>query len=1109
MRKWLRDFILLLAIGLLVTSLYVKESRAADSDRGYSMTFRIHGQGTVRLENSCGGGTVLESGEKTLVLPHGTYVKLTAKADTSDRPQTAGSERNSQIAIRVTDRSGIELEPASAETGGSYTREITVNRIDKVIDITFGNSISGSADRLFAAEVFSARASEEFPEIGDRFTGTCTVKSVIGGNGQTVHGVTLTGFTGILSGEKDAEADCAQHTAAAPREGMKYNYTYTIISVDKKTGKVTGNLYFVSQTQPATGEVDSDGYLTGYQALSGIFSIQREYAGKLFVKKTSAITSMTEKNSCYSLKGAYFGVYTASECNEEARTAVLITDQNGITDTAGLPAGVYYVKEISAPDGYALNRTVYTVRVNPGETASVNMKDYPQSAPIDLLLSKADSETGKAAPQGGATLEGAEFTVKYYTGYYKNDPSLQGIKAARTWVFKTGESGEVRLQEQYMISGDAFYKNSAGRNVIPLGTVTIEETKAPEGYLVNKEKAVCQISSEGHDESVETYNSPEIDESIIRGNLQLVKFSRNPDKDEDQKTPLEGIVFEITSVTTGEIIEITTDENGYASTGRNGQDRGGLMYDSYIVHEKNTPSGFEPVSDFHVEITEEGETLYYILENRNVVSPVKLVKKDSETGRVIPAAGARFELLNADKEIIKMTAYYPEKKVFEFFETDENGSFLLPERLPAGEYYFREIQAPDGYLLYKEDIRFTVEEGREWETPLVVEFPDENAMGRISLVKTDTQTGEPLAEAEFTVQAAEDIITPDGTVRIRKGEIADTLITDENGKADSKELFLGKYTVKERKQPAGYVREENEIFVELKYRDQKTEVVTEEVKADNRPSKFVLTKKESETEHCLPGVKFAFWKKDGNTTAGEKEYYTTGKDGTFTIERPVPGTYCIQEIGTIPGYLPDDTVYEFTVAGDGRIAGKDTGMMTVENKRTEITQTKAVNADTGGQDIEPGESKVIDTVSIRNLCKGTEYMLRGVLMDQTTGEILRENDEAAGTILMAQKVFTASDEEMEIEMEFLFDSAVYAGRTIVVFEYLYQEGKEISRHTDLEDLMQQIYVKSMEKDSPVKTEEKGGEIIPKTGDEGEILPFICLAAAVVPVIFILRKKKQK
>ena len=1100
MKRWMKKLTALLSAGLMLAVPGTTGSAGAKQPAVYDITFRIQGEGTVRLENAEYGELVFDEGEKTLSLTPGSYVSVTAGTGKTGARENTKEE---MISIAVATPDGIELEPESSEKTDVFTREITATEIDKVVDITFGDSSRAGRTAVMRA---AAAPSENFPETGDKFTGTCTVKSVIGGNGHTVHGVTLTGISGILSGEGDIEADCAQHSAAAPVAGMKYDYTYTITSVDKSSGKVTGSIYFISQTQPATGAVDSEGYLIGYQALSGIFSIQREYSGTVQLRKSSANRSITDGNSCYSLGGAKYGVYSDAACGN--RKAVLTVKEDGNSDMAELAAGRYYVKELSAPKGYALDERVYTVDVTAGNTAVVRAQDYPQSAPADILLEKADAQTGEKVPRGNASFADAEFTISYYAGYYEENPALKGIKAERTWVMKTDSEGRIKLQDSQKVSGDAFYGNSAGENVLPLGTVTIQETKAPTGYLVNEKVFVEQITSSGNLETVKTYNSPVIPEEIIRGDLQIVKFSRDPEEDQDQKTPLEGICFEIKSETTGETVEIITDENGYASTDQLGEGRGGLIYDTYTVHEKNAPDGLEPVEDFKVTISEEGKTLYYILEDTTVVSPVLLVKRDSTTGKTIPAAGARFKLLDSEKKAVTMTAYYPEKKVYDVFETNEKGMFLLPEKLPAGEYYFHELNAPEGYLICKEDIRFTIEESHDWDSPLEIPFPNVPVKGRIQVMKKDAESGETLEGAGFNIEAAEDIVTPDGTVRAVKGETVDTILTDESGKAVSKELFPGRYTVTESKQPSGYVRPDDKIEAEIRYKDQVTAVVMETIEVENTPVKFVLAKKEAGTDNFLPGVKFEFWKE-----SEDKMILITGEDGTATVERLEPGTYFFRETEALPGYLPDDTVHEFTVDENGKIDGKEAGILTVENARTKIVQTKAVNADTGEQELPPEECRVIDTVSMENLQTGTEYMLRGMLMDQKTGEPLRAGNSADGAVLMTEKKFTAADAKMDVEMKFAFDAAAFAGKTIVVFEYLYQDDIEVSRHAELDNLMQQLYVKNAEQQSGEKKESDSERDNPQTGDATEVLPAAVAAAgaagAVAVGILVYKKRRRK
>lgn len=1042
------------------------EETGGKKDGLCGIVVRVHGDGRVRLTDPHGEEHVLDSGEKRLDIPAHTFIRLDAGA----REQTVIS-----VAIRTED--GIELEPESLEETTSYTREITASAVTKVVDVTFGKT----PEKRSRASVASMRGSERFPEVGDRFSGVGTVHAVDGGNGHTVHGVTLGSFTGILSGAGSAEVDCSQHGAAAPEEGMKYDYTYTVTSVDKASGTVRGNIFATSQTLAAVGTPGTEGYQRGYQSLSGIFSIHRDYNGRLNLEKSSANTRLTAGNGCYTLAGAKYGVYTDASCT--AQTAVLTTGADGVTNTVELPIGKYYIRELAPPPGYALDGRVYTADVAADQTVVVETKDQPQSAAVSILLSKKDSETGENEPQGAAVLSGAEFTVKFYAGFYDGDPAAQGAGPARSWVLRTDADGAARLTDSQKVSGDPFYTNSAGVPVLPLGTVTIQETKPAAGYLINDTVYVRKITSEGSEENVQSYREVQVPEQVIRGDLRLVKFLGDLEEGQDQKTPLEGIIFEITSKTTGETVEIVTDENGYASTEQLGHERGGLAYDTYTVHEKNTPPGLVQVKDFEITVSREGQTLYYILEDKTVVSPVRLVKTDGTSGRTIPAANTKFRLLDEEKNVIRMTTYYPKEEVHEIFETDKDGTFILPEKLPAGDYYFREVQAPHGYLLGRGDVRFTIDTNHNWDAPLEVVFPDLPAMGRIHLTKTDAETGELLAGAEFTVTAAEDVVTPDGTLRLKAGESAAVVTTDERGEAQTEDLFLGKYVVTESRQPPGYVKCDGSWEVELAYQDQYTAVVLEQLEIENVPTKVVINKKETGAEKRLPGVKFAVW--DQALGADSEELFVTGSDGTITLERLLPGTYCVREVETIPGYVKEDTVFEFTVDEDGRIAGEETGRVLVENDATRITKTSVHNAATNTRQAEPGLVEAVDTVSMENLCPGVTYRLKGILVDQRTGEPLRESKDGKSAVLMSETEFMADAASMDVDVRFEFDASELEGWTISVFEYLYQDGVEISSHTDLEDVRQQLHI-TMPENENVKP-------VPKTGDDAEI-PVAAVAA---------------
>lgn len=777
--------------------------------------------------------------------------------------------------------------------------------------------------------------------------------------------------------------------------------------------------------------------------------------GNLEIQKASAIPNITNGNSCYSLQGAVYGLYKNGK--EITR---LTTDEKGYAKATGIKKDSYILKEITPPKGYALDKREYSVSINSKQTTHVDVKDYPQSDPVAILLGKVDRETTQNMPQGSATLEGAEFTIKYYDVQADTDPAETGKKPIRTWVLKTREDGKTAMTDSLKVSGDEFYKNSKGYNILPLGTITIQETKAPEGYLLNPEVFVRQITPSGDAEGVETYNMPTIEEDIIRGDIQIAKYGESNDEtgdsDADIKHPLKDIKFHLTSKTTNDVYTIVTDEQGIASTTQLGiSDRGNLPFDTYVVTEESPYPEYDPIAPFEVTIDTEGKTYYYIVRNDTVDAPISVQKVDAETGKIIPIAGAKFQVLDEDKNVITMTvSHYPTLIEQDTWETDANGGFILPETLEYGVYYLREIKAPEGYLLNGEDIRFVVDKEHQWDEPLTVTFADTPAKGKIQILKTDEETGNSLKGAEFEVKAAEDIVTPDGTVRAAAGTIVDTITSDQNGIAETKELYLGKYEVIETRQPDGYIMPENAWTVELTYKDQNTEIVIKELEAVNKPTHIIIDKKVTGTEEKLEGVTFKIWNKE---TDAAKEY-VTDKDGKIDLLRFVPGTYCIQEAEGLPGYKWDDTIYEITIDENGLVDGEEIGNLTVENSKTEIAETNVIDVETGSQTIYPKKVKAVDTVSMVNLRKDVTYTLVSELRDVETGLPLREGNSLTGKPLQTEKEFIATDSEMDVEVDVSFDATNFAGKTVVVFERLFEGDVEISSHTDLKDTKQQLRI---------------------------------------------------
>ena len=952
-------------------------------------------------------------------------------------------------------------EDASGETEETET-SVPINETDPLEILETPKNMVGIEISSF--NFLPTTRSVGIPTVGSTATGTCYIGDTWNVNYPYQDYFYVNNFTGDLAGAVTVQDfECLDPTAALPTH-TNASYEATVTEVNAAGGYVE---YYVRVTPPGAtdGVTRPDGeHLSGYQHVGGKVRVYKAFTGSLELIKSSANQTITNGNSCYSLKGAVYGLY-----QNGVEIARKTTDVNGYAKFENVTAGNYDLKEITPPKGYALDKTTYPVTINSSQTTRVDVKDYPQSDPVSILLGKVDKDTTQNMPQGSASLEGAEFTIKYYAVHSDKDPAESGKKPVRTWVMKTDERGFTRLGEKYKVSGDEFFKLK-GVVTLPLGTITIQETKAPEGYLLNEKVFVRQITPTGSGEQVETYNMPTIKEEVIRGDIQLVKYGENNDEPGDSgadiKKPLKDIKFHLTSKTNGDVYTIITDENGFASTKQFGNsERGNLPFDTYTVTEESPYPEYDIIVPFEVTVDEEGKTYSYILRNDTVDAPLSVQKVDKETGKVIPIAGAQFQILDEDKNPITMEVHYPTPMEIDTFETDANGSFTLPEKLEHGSYYLHETKAPEGYLLGVEDIPFVVDQEFDWENPLSITYPDAPAKGKIRVTKTDKETDKPIPSgAEFTVTAAEDITTPDGTVRAEKGTVVDTIVTDTTGIARSKELYLGKYVVKETKQPIGFIRPNQTWDVELKYADQKTELVKENLTIKNQPTEIIIDKKETGTDKPLEGVKFVIWNKDKEDPIDpgmqHKEIYTTDANGKIRLLYLEPGNYAVAEVESIPGYAWDDKmIYEFTITEDGRVDGEVSHTIPVGNDRTEITETNAINVSTGTQDAFAVDLTIIDTVSIVNLMPNREYKLQLILADAKTGEPLKVKDQPSGDLLTTEKTFTADSSKMDVDMQIEFDASPFVGRTIVAYEYLYQDGVEISRHEDPNDKKQQIYVK--------------------------------------------------
>lgn len=432
------------------------------------------------------------------------------------------------------------------------------------------------------------------------------------------------------------------------------------------------------------------------------FKVQSK--GKLCIKKTSANPAITDNNPCYSLQGAEYGVYK-TEADAKADKNKVNTLTIGKYDSSEkykdwsneieLDAGTYYLKETKNPKGYALNNSVVSVVVKANESSWIGsngeFKDYPQSDPVSVVLGKVDKETNKNKPQGSASLAGAEFTVKYYKGLYDSDPAKSGQIPARSWVLKTDKDGYCELTSAYKVSGDDFYYNGTNTPTLPVGTVTIQETKAPVGYFINNEVFVRNITSTGTSEFVSTFNMPKVNEKVIKFNIKKVQAGTS--------TPVSGAVF-LHTMPNGSTKELTTNGSGEITIT-------GLASGTHKIKEIKSPDGYQlnpnevvfNVASGTGTITFTSGTNSLVTHGTkdsgdgyatfgNKVNPFNLkITKTNEHGKVLK--GAEFRLYSdADCKNVVDTQISDDKGLLTFKNLDVEKT-----------YYFKETKAPQGYRI--------------------------------------------------------------------------------------------------------------------------------------------------------------------------------------------------------------------------------------------------------------------------------------------------------------------------------------------------------------------------------------------------------------------------
>lgn len=608
-----------------------------------------------------------------------------------------------------------------------------------------------------------------------------------------------------------------------------------------------------------------------------------------------------------------------------------VTDSKGVFLKENIPAGTYTVTEESI-DKYVPQKS-QTVTVRGGETATVNFDNILKKFRVKVV--KTDIEKGEA--QGDASLAGATY------GLYKGDELIAKYTTDSNASFTT---------DYYVCDTDW----------------TLKELESSEGYLVNG--TVYKVGADPKLYTVE-FNTTEnsVTEEVIKGNIAVIKHT--DDGSTQIETPEKGAEFQIHLKSAGSFVNadederdtIVCDEDGFASSKL-------LPYGVYTVHQTKGWDGREKIADFDVFINEEGKTYKFLINNSNFESYVKVVKLDAETGKQIPYAGAGFEIYDSNGHRVSMQFTYPEVTEIHTFYTNSEGYLITPETLPYGEYTLVEVEAPYEYVLDSTPIPFTISQEDSSSgtgiTVVKVSAKDMPQKGIIEISKTGkvfTSVGmfgggyvdengneiefpithSPIYETQglpgtvFQIYAAEDIVTGDGTLRAYQGELVDEITTNESGKAVSKELYLGKYTVVEKTATDGFYNSNEQHDVELTYAGQNVSITSTELSLYNERQRVTVSLiKELEQNESfgigmndeIKNVQFGIFA-DEEITATDGSvipkdaliaYANCDESGniTFNCDLPIGFKWYAKEMATDEHYIISEEKYAFNTEYQGQ-----------------------------------------------------------------------------------------------------------------------------------------------------------------------------------------------
>ena len=791
---------------------------------------------------------------------------------------------------------------------------------------------------------------------------------------------------------------------------MKVSYGSCQIVKTSEDGKVDGINFTISGNGiNQTVTTANGGKFQLDNLMPGVYTVTEQSIDKYVPQETHRVTVVAGQVATVNfnnvLKRGDLQVVKSSEDNlvegvkfhlYGTSLAGIAVDQYAVTDANGV--ATFKDVLISGSEPYTVEEVDTEVRyvVPENQTAPIQWKSVTKRDFSNILkkftvtVTKSDKEEGTA--QGDATLAGAVY------GIYKGETLVD--------KYVTDANGQFTTKE-YICDTDW----------------TVREITPSEGYLLDK--TIHKVGADPKLYEVEhNLTANDVTEQVMKGNIAIIKHT--DDGETKIETPEKGAEFEVYLKSSGnydaaeedERDTLVCDENGFAQS----KD---MPYGVYTVHQTKGWEGRELMSDFDVFISKDGQTYRYLINNANFESFIKVVKKDAETGKTIPYAGAGFQIYDPSGNKVTMTFTYPTPTTIDTFYTDADGQLVTPEKLEYGKgYSLVEVQAPYGYVLDSTPVSFDVTEEnatQEGTIKLVkVEKPNMAQKGSISVEKTGevffgvNVSGEEgkdviyqpvykvkgLAGATYKITADEDVVTPDGTLRYHKGDVVDTITTDEEGTAKSKELYLGKYTVTETKAPEGMVINKDGHQVELTYAGQEVAVTETATSFYNERQKVKISlEKMLEQDETfgigkndeLKNISFGLYAKEDIVSEsgtvipadGLIEIIGLAEDGTATVATDLPfGSYYIKEMTTDEHYILNDEQYAFIFD----YAGQDTETVEIKVNDGKPIENKLIYGSVSGKKVdENGEALAGAVIGIFKADE-TEFTAEHAFMTVKSGE---------------------------------------------------------------------------------------------------------------------------